>query len=105
MAPGKGQKLEGFNGASTHEWAERRLCTASTSNHTLHVVQHCLLGRKHFLNTPCVVNKIIAMRDCVEYVYVVVMPIASSGAAHPMVYKMVPSIVGPPRDLDETAVP
>lgn len=48
------------------------------------------------------VNKIIAMRDCVGYVYVVVMPITSSGAAHPMVYKMFPSIVGRPRDLDET---
>lgn len=104
MAPGKGQKLEGFYGASTHEWAERRLCTANTSNHTLHVVQHCQLRRKH-LNTPCVVNWIIARRDCVGYVYVAVMPIASSGAAHPMVYKMLPSIVGPPRDLDETAVP
>lgn len=57
-------------------------------------------SKAFYTNTPRVVNKMIAMRDCVGYVYVVVMPIASS--AHPMVYKMFPSIVGRPRDLDET---
>lgn len=38
-------------------------------------------SKAFYTNTPRVVNKIIAMRDCVGYVYVVVMPITSSGAA------------------------